>query len=175
MVAENLGTALTPLQERGEVLQKSGLPPWAPFEDMDEWELVNWLINQVNKTGTDEFLKLGLVSPTTHLTMKCFQLVYKSAYSFFKKIDTLLAGSLWHTETFSFTEDLLDENGEPTQDHFELWYQNSLQCVEELISNPMFEKYISYVPERIYEDSTGNTRVLGFLCLLILSCLPMLW
>ncbi|KAI9448953.1 hypothetical protein F5148DRAFT_1278035 [Russula earlei] len=88
MVAENLGTALTPFQERGEALQKSGLPPWAPFEDMDEWELVNWLINRVNKTGTDEFLKLGL-----------------------------------------------------------------------LISNPMFEKYISYVPERIYEDSTGNTRV----------------
>ncbi|KAI9509936.1 hypothetical protein F5148DRAFT_1274983 [Russula earlei] len=123
-------------------LQKSGLPPWAPFEDMNEWEL----------TGTDEFLKLGM-------TMKCFQLVYKSTYSFFKKIDTLPAGSLWHTETFSFTGDLLDENGEPTQDHFELWYQNSLQCIEELISNPMFEKYISYVLERIYEDSTGNTRV----------------
>ncbi|KAI9460078.1 hypothetical protein F5148DRAFT_1276771 [Russula earlei] len=159
MVAENLGTALTPFQEQGEALQKSGLPPWAPFEDTDEWELVNWLINQVNKTGTDEFLKLGLVSPTTHLMMKCFQLAYKSAYSFFKKIDTLPAGSLWHTETFSFTGDLLDKNGEPTQDHFELWYRNSLQCVEELISNPMFEKYISYVPERIYEDSTGNTRV----------------
>ncbi|KAI9510909.1 hypothetical protein F5148DRAFT_1274585 [Russula earlei] len=100
MVAENLGTALTPFQERGEALQKSGLPPWAPFEDTDEWELVNWLINRVNKTGTDEFLKLGL-------------------------------------------------NGEPTQDHFELWYRNSLQCVEELISNPIC----------IYEDSTGNTRV----------------
>ncbi|KAI9511044.1 hypothetical protein F5148DRAFT_975813 [Russula earlei] len=151
MVAENLGTALTPFQERGEALQKSGLPPWAPFEDTDEWELVNWLINRVNKTGTDEFLKLGLVSPTTHLVTH--------AYSFFKKIDTLPAGSLWHTETFSFTGDLLDENGEPTQDHFELWYRNSLQCVEELISNPMFEKYISYVPECIYEDSTGNTRV----------------
>ncbi|KAI9444348.1 hypothetical protein F5148DRAFT_1278274 [Russula earlei] len=82
MVAENLGTALTPFQEQGEALQKSG-----------------------------------------------------------------------------FTGDLLDENGEPTQDHFELWYRNSLQCVEELISNPMFEKYISYVLECIYEDSTGNTRV----------------
>ncbi|KAI9435646.1 hypothetical protein F5148DRAFT_989825, partial [Russula earlei] len=128
-----------------------GLPPWAPFEDTDEWELVNWLINRVNKTGTDKFLKLGLVSPTMHLVTH--------AYSFFKKINTLPAGSLWHTETFSFTGDLLDKNGEPTQDHFELWYRNSLQCVEELISNPMFEKYISYVPERIYEDSTGNTRV----------------
>ncbi|KAI9449079.1 hypothetical protein F5148DRAFT_1278023 [Russula earlei] len=28
---------------------------------MDEWELVNWLINRVNKTGTDEFLKLGML------------------------------------------------------------------------------------------------------------------
>ncbi|KAI9508953.1 hypothetical protein F5148DRAFT_1148621 [Russula earlei] len=104
-----------PAMERGKVLQKSGLPPWAPFEDTDKWELVNWLINRVNKTGTDGFLKLGLM-------MKCFQLAYKSAYSFFKKIDTLPAGSLWHTETFSFTGDLQDENGEPTQDHFELWY-----------------------------------------------------
>ncbi|KAI9450809.1 hypothetical protein F5148DRAFT_1277776 [Russula earlei] len=105
-----------------------------------------------NKTGTDKFLKLGM-------TMKCFQLAYKSAYSFFKKIDSLWAGSLWHIETFSFTGDLLDANGELTQDHFELWYQNSLQCVEELISNPMFEKYIFYVLECIYEDSTGNMHV----------------
>ncbi|KAI9437093.1 hypothetical protein F5148DRAFT_1278501 [Russula earlei] len=96
-------------------------------------------------TGTDEFLKLGLM-------MKCFQLVYKSAYSFFKKIDTLPAGSLWHTETFSFTGDLLDENGEPTQDHFELWYRNSLQCIEELISNPMFEKIYILWNTRIYDE-----------------------
>ncbi|KAI9508990.1 hypothetical protein F5148DRAFT_1275483 [Russula earlei] len=140
--------SLTPFQERGKALQKSGLPLWAPFEDTDEWELV---INQVNKTGTDEFLKLGMVGPTMHLVTH--------TYSFFKKINTLLAGSLWHTETFSFTRDLLDENGEPTQDHFELWYRNSLQCIEELISNPMFEKYISYVPECIYDDSTGNMHV----------------
>ncbi|KAI9442058.1 hypothetical protein F5148DRAFT_1278304 [Russula earlei] len=136
MVAENLGTALTPFQERGEALQKSGLPPWAPFEDTDEWELVNWLINRVNKTGTDEFLKLGLVNDEMLPTrvQKCILLFQKNRYT-------------------------SGRNGEPTQDHFELWYRNSLQCVEELISNPMFEKYISYVPERIYEDSTGNTRV----------------
>ncbi|KAI9449886.1 hypothetical protein F5148DRAFT_1277922 [Russula earlei] len=124
-------------QKLSEALQKSGLPPWAPFEDTDEWELVNWLINRVNKTGTDEFLKLGM-------TMKCFQLVYKSAYSFFKKINTLLAGSLWHTETFSFTGNLLDENGELTQNHFELCTGNTYKipsggivCPVILASNKM--------------------------------------
>ncbi|KAI9507006.1 hypothetical protein F5148DRAFT_1276355 [Russula earlei] len=116
-LSRQLMNAVQGTMSEAEVLQKSGLPPWAPFEDTDEWELVNWLINRVNKTGTDKFLKLGLVSPTTHLVTH--------AYSFFKNIDTLLAGSLWHTETFSFTGDLLDENGEPTQDHFELCTGNT--------------------------------------------------
>lgn len=67
-VADSLGTAPTQFGQRWEALQRSGLPPWAPFGDMDEWEFANWLINRVNKTGIDEFLKLQIVSPKVTLS-----------------------------------------------------------------------------------------------------------
>jgi hypothetical protein len=60
-VADNLGVAKTPFQRYYEEKQELGLPPWAPFADMEEWGLVKWLINRVNKTGMDEFLKLPIV------------------------------------------------------------------------------------------------------------------
>ncbi|KAI9445772.1 hypothetical protein F5148DRAFT_968708, partial [Russula earlei] len=82
-----------------------------------------------------------------------------STFTFFKKIDTLSAGSLCAIEAFSFTSNLLDKNGELMQDHFELWYQNLVQHIEELISYLVFEEYISYVPECVYEGSTGNTHI----------------
>ena len=67
-VADGLGTALTQFGQRQEALRRSGLPPWAPFEDLEEWELVNWLVNRVNKAGIDEFLKLQIVSPKVILS-----------------------------------------------------------------------------------------------------------
>lgn len=36
--------------------------PWAPFEGSEEWGLAEWLTKRVNKTATDEFLKLQIVS-----------------------------------------------------------------------------------------------------------------
>jgi hypothetical protein len=58
--AESLGTAKTAFQERFERQQALGLPLWAPFADMKEWELAEWLVNSVNKRKAEQFLKLSV-------------------------------------------------------------------------------------------------------------------
>ncbi|KDQ54674.1 hypothetical protein JAAARDRAFT_135540 [Jaapia argillacea MUCL 33604] len=41
----------------------------------------------------------------------------------------------------------------------ELWKRDPVECVRELIGNPAFKEMISYVPERVFADKEGETRV----------------
>ena len=45
------------LQEQEE----SGSSRWGPFEDQDEWELAQWLIQNVGQNQNDKFLNLKIV------------------------------------------------------------------------------------------------------------------
>lgn len=36
--------------------------PWAPFESQEEWQLAQWLLQNVGQNATEEFLKLPIVS-----------------------------------------------------------------------------------------------------------------
>jgi hypothetical protein len=60
-VAAVLGEGETEFAKLHEAQEASGQSPWAPFKDRDEWELAEWLSKRVNKTGTEEFLKLPIV------------------------------------------------------------------------------------------------------------------
>jgi hypothetical protein len=52
-----------PLYEYLEEEQnKEGVSRWGPFKDEDEWELAEWLIQNVGQKQTDTFLKLPIVS-----------------------------------------------------------------------------------------------------------------
>lgn len=61
-VAEVLGTGETMFETLQNRSEASGQSPWEPFQDQDEWELAEWLAKSVNKTATEEFLKLPIVS-----------------------------------------------------------------------------------------------------------------
>jgi len=42
--------------------KKHGEEPWAPFQDMEEWELGQFLMLNLGQNATDKFLKLPIVS-----------------------------------------------------------------------------------------------------------------
>lgn len=54
-------TSFEEIQEKREKMGH-GSNPWAPFENLDEWGLAEWLARSVNRTATDKFLKLSIVS-----------------------------------------------------------------------------------------------------------------
>lgn len=66
-VASVLGKKTTVFEELRDEHDADGVPIWAPFDDRDDWDLAQWLAKNVTQTATDEFLKLGIVSPDIYL------------------------------------------------------------------------------------------------------------
>ncbi|KAG6369748.1 hypothetical protein JVT61DRAFT_13618 [Boletus reticuloceps] len=57
-----LGSAKTAFESMKDLQDTSGQCAYALFADHDEWELADWLVNNVNQGATDKFLKLGIMS-----------------------------------------------------------------------------------------------------------------
>ncbi|KAG1898632.1 uncharacterized protein F5891DRAFT_1129435 [Suillus fuscotomentosus] len=126
--------------------------PWAPFDDEYEWGLAEWLSKRVNKTATDEFLKLAI-------TKNCTQPSFTSNYTFQKKLDKLPTGPGWTCEIVTSTGDRVGGDRKPLTEQHELWRRDPVECVRDLIGNPAFKDYLSYVPEQVFADPQGKTRV----------------
>jgi hypothetical protein len=41
----------------------------------------------------------------------------------------------------------------------ELWFRNPIECIRELLGNPMFKDVTFYEPVKLYRDADGKTRV----------------
>ncbi|KAF7968708.1 hypothetical protein HWV62_29670 [Athelia sp. TMB] len=126
--------------------------PWAPFEDDDEWGLAEWLTKRVNKTATDEYLKLPITRKRTKPS-------YTSNHTFQKKLNQLPTGPGWTCEIITSTGDCIGPDNKRVTERHELWRRDPVECIRELIGNPAFEGCISYVPEMVYLDSEGKSRV----------------
>jgi len=84
---------------------------------------------------------------------------FRSTHTFQQKVDSLPQGPKWDYRTVTMTGDRVDENGNPLTEDIELWFWNPMECIAQLISNPSFDGVMSHVPERVYEDSAGKSRV----------------
>ena len=45
-----------------EAQKEAGHAPWSPYNDLEEWDLSQWLILNVGQNATDKYLKLPIVS-----------------------------------------------------------------------------------------------------------------
>ncbi|KAG1866944.1 hypothetical protein C8R48DRAFT_599934 [Suillus tomentosus] len=153
-VADVLGVGQTVFEEIRESQVDMGLEknPWAPFDDEYEWGLAEWLSKRVNKTATDEFLKLAITKNRT-------QPSFTSNYTFQKKLDKLPTGPGWTCEIVTSTGDRVGGDRKPLTEQHELWRRDPVECVRDLIGNPAFKDYLSYVPEQVFADPQGKTRV----------------
>ncbi|KAK6988497.1 hypothetical protein R3P38DRAFT_3332030 [Favolaschia claudopus] len=104
-----------------------------PFKDEAEWELAKWLIKHVGDTAAEEFLKLSIVS-----IRKRAQPSYTKKAEFFDKVDSLPGGVKWQCKEID---------------------RDPVECVRELIGNPMFRDAMRFAPEELYMDEKGEVRV----------------
>ncbi|KAI6020400.1 hypothetical protein BKA83DRAFT_4464679 [Pisolithus microcarpus] len=158
-VANVLGKGETAFDKMKKVQDGLGGSTYSPFEDRDEWELGQWLINNINQWATDEFLKL-------QVTRSCIRPSYQSNYKFMKTINQLPTSPEWKCElvhTHGDDEDIGNDQG-GDEDHtvngeqMELWVRDPVTCIRELIGNPAFHGDIAYTPEKVYTDCQGCTR-----------------
>ncbi|KAI0643893.1 hypothetical protein C8Q79DRAFT_914885 [Trametes meyenii] len=87
---------------------------------------------------------------------------FLSNYLFFQKIDALPRGfASWKCEFFETVGDVLAEDGKPCTELVELWKRDPVDCIRELIGNPLYCHAIQYAPEKHYADAEGKTRIFG--------------
>ncbi|KAG1760002.1 hypothetical protein EDD22DRAFT_1044069 [Suillus occidentalis] len=131
--------------------EAQGLDPWAPFTDEEEWGLVKWLVSRVGHTAIEEFLKLPITSQ--------MKTSFTSKYSLLKAIDKLPRATEWELKKINVVGNRTANDGQRETEDLELWLRNPVDCIRELMSNPEFDQGVSYVPERVFADEEGKTRV----------------
>ncbi|KAG2128635.1 uncharacterized protein EDB93DRAFT_1095927 [Suillus bovinus] len=146
-----------------------GEDEWAPFCDeyvpycvyslcltlaaREEWGLAEWLVKSLGQTRTNEFLKLPI-------TRNQMQPSFHNNRSFLKKVDELLHGATWSCKKISVQGNRTDEKGKPLHEDVELWMRNPVECIKDLIGNPLFKDQMVYTPACAYMDSAGLHRVI---------------
>ena len=72
----------------------------------------------------------------------------------------LPTGPGWTYETIDIVGDLIDdETKEPMVETVELWKRDPVECIRELIGNPLFKESLHYEPLRLYCDEEGENRI----------------
>lgn len=87
--------------------------------------------------------------------MKPIDTSFRNAYSLLKKIDSLPTGPPWTCNILEVTGDKEGDGGRRQTEVLELWARDPLDCIRELISNPIFKEHMAYAPERAYNDVDG--------------------
>ncbi|KAJ7574249.1 hypothetical protein C8J56DRAFT_1126202 [Mycena floridula] len=125
---------------------------WAPFSSEDEWEFAHWIITSgTSQADTEKLLKL-------HLVKTGMKPSFKNKHAFLHKIDALLQASQWSCEGKVIEGKIKGPKGEFLTENVEVWMRDPLECIEELVGNPMFEEYLDYAPYHVYYHSDGTNR-----------------
>ncbi|KAJ6628364.1 hypothetical protein B0H10DRAFT_2209647 [Mycena sp. CBHHK59/15] len=116
-----------------------------PFRDNDEWQLAKWLIKHISDHAKPSF---------------------GGKNDFFEKIDSLLGGVKWQCKFLDIKGDLPDLDKDPTGntmrcEQVELWWRDPVECVKELLGNPVFRDVMRYAPEKLYADRGETIEVMN--------------
>ena len=78
-----------------------------------------------------------------------------------KKVDELpTQAARWTCDIITSTGNQLTDEGDPVpSERLELWRRDPVECLMELMGNPMFENSLEYAPQRNYMDKEGNVRM----------------
>ncbi|KAG2365568.1 hypothetical protein BDR07DRAFT_1449748 [Suillus spraguei] len=125
--------------------EEEGEHAWAPFETC---KCLNMALTQ-----TDKYLKLPI-------TQNCMKVLFHNNHSFLQRVNNLPHGPGWSCRKVTVQGNLEDDNRVPLQENVKLWSRDPVECVKELISNPLFKADMVYSPARAYVDHAGQHRVI---------------
>ncbi|KAL0063337.1 hypothetical protein AAF712_009732 [Marasmius tenuissimus] len=86
---------------------------------------------------------------------------YEKKDDFLQDIDSLPGGVGWRCEQVHVEGDLSDDEGSLMTEDLELWLRDPVECVRELLGNPVFRDVMKYRPEKHYCDSEGRNERLN--------------
>ncbi|KAF9040173.1 hypothetical protein BDZ89DRAFT_1100216 [Hymenopellis radicata] len=147
------GTCKTSFEELREQQQEYNQPPWCPFESIEEWNLLRWLVTSgASQAKIDEFLKLAKVSRSD------LKLRFKSQKTLFTYIKGLPQGPGWTCTPLEVKGDVVDGNGEVMKEILEVWHRDPVEVIKELVNTPNFKDHMRWSAERVFRDRDGTER-----------------
>ncbi|KAG2362678.1 hypothetical protein BDR07DRAFT_1451034 [Suillus spraguei] len=85
---------------------------------------------------------------------------FHNNHSFLQRVNNLPHGPGWSCRKVTVWGNLEDDDRVPLQENVELWSRDPVECVKELIGNPLFKADMAYSPARAYVDRAGQHRVI---------------
>ncbi|KZT42338.1 hypothetical protein SISSUDRAFT_965041, partial [Sistotremastrum suecicum HHB10207 ss-3] len=112
---------------------------WGPFKNEEEWEMGKWLATSgVSQSSMNEFLTLPAI--------KGLNLSFTSARSLLKAVDALPRGPRWTTFDLKVEGDRSTDLGTPQVETYELYHRNILDCVQDILGDPLLKDHMQYAP-----------------------------
>ncbi|EGN97231.1 hypothetical protein SERLA73DRAFT_74942 [Serpula lacrymans var. lacrymans S7.3] len=105
-----------------------------PFSSQKEWELAKFLMETLNQSQIDKFLKLAWTKDPSKLS-------FSSAYRLTSFIEVLPTGPVWKME------EIQAENYKTAKPMI-LLYRDGLEVVKSLFGNPVFARHMMLDPKR---------------------------
>jgi hypothetical protein len=82
------------------------------------------------------------------------KLSFHNKEKFFKLVDALLTSGVceFKCEIISVQGTILDEDGKAHSEVLELWKQNPVECIHEILGNPALRDTLHYEPEKVFSS-----------------------
>ncbi|KAL1674742.1 hypothetical protein EV122DRAFT_293228 [Schizophyllum commune] len=128
-----------------------GLPPFAPFRSMAEWEHLQWLVTSgASQSKIDAYLKLQ--------SIRAMGFSFHNKRSFLQFIDKLPQAPAWSCRSWTVEGNIKDKHGNFMTEDIELWQRDPVECIRDLLGNPAFKGHQAYAPYRVFRslDRNGN-------------------
>ena len=130
--------------------------PWASKQ---EWAFASWLLrSRLSMAAIDSLLSLDIVSNNFQLSsfsdplqIKCASLSFRSAKELRARAEVLPSGPKWVCETL--------QPEYPVKQPLRLFYRNPIDCLQALLSHPLFASHISFVPRKVWTCAARVCRV----------------
>ena len=65
----------------------------------------------------------------------------------------------WSYIPIKIKDDKLDRDGQRQMENIELYLRDPVECIKQLLSNPVFKDQMRYTPEKVYMDEGRKERV----------------
>ncbi|KAF9063782.1 hypothetical protein BDP27DRAFT_1231533, partial [Rhodocollybia butyracea] len=132
---------------------------WSPFKSHAEWQLARWLmLSGISQADIDSFAKLLIIQ--TNLSP-----LFRDKRTFFQKIDLFpVVRGGWICKELELVGNIKQKGADSTEtlmsEQLELWMQNLLNCIKELMEDPRFKDHMRYAPEKMFTGKNMHVRAI---------------
>ncbi|KAI6027294.1 hypothetical protein PISMIDRAFT_8185 [Pisolithus microcarpus 441] len=115
-----------------------------PFTSQQDWQVASWLLcSRLSMAAIDSFLSLDWI--------KELPLSFRTARELHLRAELLPSAPHWHSQVI--------RPQHPTKQSITLFYRDPIECIQSLLSHPLFESHVKFVPRKVWSTAAQLSHV----------------